>query len=93
MPPKDSNRIGNSDHPDQTLQRSSLIWVCTVCLSKNLGSLTGSYRLMKKLFFFILIFSCIDIHVPIYNSVFLFGILGMGVWPSELGKSAREIWK
>ena len=27
------------------------------------------------------------------RSVFLFGILGMGAGPSELGKSAHEIWK
>ena len=27
------------------------------------------------------------------GSVFLFGILGMGAGPSELGKSACEIWK
>ena len=27
------------------------------------------------------------------QAVFLFGILGMGAGPSELGKSAREIWK
>ena len=26
-------------------------------------------------------------------SVFLFGILGIGDGPSELGKSMREIWK
>ena len=26
-------------------------------------------------------------------AVFLLGILGMGAGPSELGKSAREIWK
>ena len=25
--------------------------------------------------------------------MFLFGILGMGAGPSELGKSARDIWK
>ena len=28
-----------------------------------------------------------------HRAVFLFGILGMGEGPSELGKSAREIWK
>ena len=27
------------------------------------------------------------------TAVFLFGILGMGARPSELEKSAREIWK
>ena len=25
--------------------------------------------------------------------MYLFGILGIGDWPSELGKSVREIWK
>ena len=28
---KDENGIANSEDPDQTASRSSLIWVCTVC--------------------------------------------------------------
>ena len=30
--PKDTDRTANSVDPDQTASRSSLIWVCTVCL-------------------------------------------------------------
>ena len=36
---------------------------------------------------------CCAITMPATLPVFLFGILGMGVCPSELGKSAHEIWK
>ena len=36
----DANGIANSEDPDQTAPRSSLIWVCTVCPDLSVRKLT-----------------------------------------------------